>query len=304
MANTDSDMPGLYDNSEYYIEDRTTRRTFHQHKAAGFWSGDTYVAAIGDSLNVPPPLRGRATLTQPGVNPGHSVSVAIPAAAPAQSAPLCPAANTPNRGWGAPAWGLPSGPFAHKHAQDGDRHWESPQHHDNVLRQQAMQSRPRFRDEAHWSGSLQQSRSPHWETTSSDYASRMRDNHRRAPTPGSAIGHRYGSHDAPRIVPSPELRLAPRGSDAHPQAPDTVRHNDPEYVGSDDGVASDFDYVKREESRLAVIHAPRGPSVMYKMEGVLYWCPSGTLSATGAYEATMSGTTVKPLPLHKTNNQL
>ncbi|KAJ7278261.1 ankyrin repeat-containing domain protein [Mycena rebaudengoi] len=38
----------------------------------------------------------------------------------------------------------------------------------------------------------------------------------------------------------------------------------------------------------ALIHVPWGPSVMYKMEGVLYWCPSGTLSATGAYEATMS----------------
>ncbi|KAJ7220396.1 hypothetical protein C8J57DRAFT_1536879 [Mycena rebaudengoi] len=54
----------------------------------------------------------------------------------------------------------------------------------------------------------------------------------------------------------------------------------------------------------AVICMPRGPSVMYKMEGVLYWCPSGTLSATGAYEVTMSGTTVKPLLLHKTNNQI
>ncbi|KAJ7222697.1 hypothetical protein C8J57DRAFT_1253646 [Mycena rebaudengoi] len=259
MANTDSEMPAAYDDSEYYIEDRTTRRTFHQRKSAGFWTGDTYVAALGDSLDVPPPPRSHVAL-HPGVNPG-------------QHAPLPPTT-------------CGTCPFAHKHAQDSDRHWESPQHRDDLLRQQAMQTRPRFRNEAHWSGTHQRSRSPHWETSSTDYASRIRDDHRRvtednrvrareeavacnrastpnaqAPTPGSLIGHRYGNNDAPRIVPSPELRLAPRDSDVHPLAPETVRCSDPDYVGSDNRPASDFDYVEREESRLADLRArPPNPN--------------------------------------------
>ncbi|KAJ7220406.1 hypothetical protein C8J57DRAFT_1536886 [Mycena rebaudengoi] len=262
MANPDADMPMPYEDSEFYIEDWTTRSNFHQHKRAGFWTGDTYVAAIGDSLDMPPPPWGNFATPAPGQHP---------------PAPMRPFEPHTNRGWGAPAWGSTNtpGPFAHKQSQDDPRlpnweqvspsgpnpfahkhsqaehHWELPQHREDVLHQQVMHSRPRFWDEAYWGRAPRRPRSPHWETasTATGYSACLRDDHRRvmddnrAPVPSSQIGHQYGSNDAPRIVVSPDLRQAPRASDTHPQAPAMVRCNDPDYVGLDDDIDEDYDYV-------------------------------------------------------------
>jgi hypothetical protein len=136
MANTDAVMTVPYEDSEFYIEDRRVWSTFHQRKSAGAWIGDTYVAGLGDSLDVPPPPRSQT-----------AVPVAAGLSAPPRMAAMPDTIRAPNpttrapvaareyiapadRGWGASAWGPApaANPFSHKHSSGDLHHWESPQH--------------------------------------------------------------------------------------------------------------------------------------------------------------------------------
>ncbi|KAJ7209332.1 hypothetical protein C8J57DRAFT_1540416 [Mycena rebaudengoi] len=281
MAGQDADMTTPYRDSEYHIKDRAHRNTFHQRKSTGAWMSDTYVTAIGDSLDAPPP-------------PCSPEPAATPPTAYANQVPARPTTKPLTGAWGSPAWPQASRPFAHKHTQAAQRHWESPQHREDVLRQNTMQSRPRFRDEPYWSGNDRHSEHdcgrgkrdrgrgdmPYWEQASSEFVTRARDDHHRlsddnrmraredavahnrgntpnaqAPMPSAQIGYRYPNNDVQHIIESPDLRQAPRASDGHPQAPDTVRRNAPDFDGSDDGALPDTDYVEHEELRLTQVQA-------------------------------------------------
>ncbi|KAJ7236136.1 hypothetical protein C8J57DRAFT_1530240 [Mycena rebaudengoi] len=240
MANPNSEMPTAYEDSEFYIEDRTTRRTFHQRKRAGFWIGDTYIAALGDSLEIPPPPRGANT----GGNPGPGAGTPAPTIAVALS--TCPVAIRFPLTMAAAGTGNP--PSIARTSYDNTPYTRacdfgtSPTGAEVTRRHDSHTGSPLT---THPTSAM--TTAAWWTTT--------------APAPSSLIGHRYSSSDWPRIVASPDLQKAPRGSDAHPQAPSTVRSNDPEYVGSDEGVTSDFDYVEREESRLADLRArPPNPN--------------------------------------------
>ncbi|KAJ7281692.1 hypothetical protein C8J57DRAFT_1500380 [Mycena rebaudengoi] len=284
MAGQDADMTMPYRDSEYeyHIEDRAHRNTFHQRKSTGAWMGDMYVAAIGDSLDVPPPPRGPEPAANTGANPVPHHTTTTPATPPTayvNQVPARPTTEPPTGAWGSPA---------------AQRHWESPQHCEDVLRQNAMQSRPRFRDQPYWSGNDrrgERNRSrgehdrsrgdmPHWEQVLSEFATRVRDDRCRlsddnrmrahedavacnrgntpnakAPMPSAQIGYRYPNNNVQHIIESPDLCQAPRASNGHPQVPDTVRCNAPDFDGSDDGALPDTDYVEREESQLTQVQA-------------------------------------------------
>ncbi|KAJ7253139.1 hypothetical protein C8J57DRAFT_1237493 [Mycena rebaudengoi] len=255
MTNTDSDMPGLFDDSEYYIEDRTTRQTFHQWKAAGFWTGNTYVVALGDSLDVPPPPRSHTAQGPPGANPGPTATAASPISVnpmrlggrdrlPGEEPPVPSPIHRP---WTASATGrCRSTVRTCCGSMPSPRGTATATNHTG----EALPS-----DHGHLTGNSPAA--PRGSGTTIEVIARTCTNvpNAQAPTPSSMIRHQYNGSDAPRIVASPELCLAPRGCNGHPHAPDTVRRTDPDYVGSEDNVASDFDYVEREESRLAELRS-------------------------------------------------
>ncbi|KAJ7434623.1 hypothetical protein B0H11DRAFT_1938389, partial [Mycena galericulata] len=72
------------------------------------------------------------------------------------------------------------------------------------------------------------------------------------PTPLAPLVRSRPPGDPPRIIPSPDLRLAPRGPDGHPQSPWAVRRASPESIDDDDdGPIPDPEFSTIEEARIA-----------------------------------------------------
>ncbi|KAJ7281699.1 hypothetical protein C8J57DRAFT_1219534 [Mycena rebaudengoi] len=236
MANQDADMTSPYKDSDYYIEDWTLRDRFHQRKMAGEWIGDTYPAQAAG----PHPHR---TETSP---------------------------------WGPPTFATRSEPPA------TSRRWESPEYQEDMLRQAAQHSRG---DHGHYPD-RQRSAIPHWETSTSrneweyrhddqrriseDNRSRAREeavargrgNAPNAQAPSAQVGQRYGGTDAAHIIDSPDLRTAPRGSNAHPQSPWAVQRSSADHVKSDDELTEETSYAEREESRIASVQTRSNNAVV------------------------------------------
>ncbi|KAJ7799183.1 hypothetical protein B0H13DRAFT_1933324, partial [Mycena leptocephala] len=255
MADGDSDMSTPWDDDDNWIEDRSSRGTTYERGAAGYWTGDanapTYVYPLGASLSTPPPpFRGlsdargtpRAAQKKPD-NAGQGTAAPLPQLQAAQQQ---------------------IGRYADSGSTSGSASDYPSHHREETLRLQALSSRSRFRDEPVWGGRRQRydprNSRPDYDDREfhdprprdpdhdiGDDRSREPRNTRQKNTWLTARPPRREDKPVedlpPRLFPSPNPRLAPRGPDGHPQATRTLARiaegfcapaPDPGYVASED----------------------------------------------------------------------
>ncbi|KAJ7702740.1 hypothetical protein B0H17DRAFT_1327138 [Mycena rosella] len=267
----DSEMTAAFDNSDAFLEDRN-RGSYHKCQKKSRWDGSlpkpTFVYGLDASLD-DPPLRFRGfgvVENYPGDNPypeasdaGTDVTTTLPAMA---------SHKRPDR-------------YADSRSTSSTdpRHYESPEHRENVLRHHAMTSRDRMQDEPYWQHDNRRSArcdERPWTTQCEHHAALAEEDRHRAreaniarsrgfappPTlPPSTVrdrrqrSNRDGSPIRTRV--SPDLQRLPRGPDGHPQSAWAVAQTGPD--PPDDEVVcppANPVYVSLEELRISRVRNP------------------------------------------------
>ncbi|KAJ7481403.1 hypothetical protein B0H11DRAFT_2232892 [Mycena galericulata] len=268
-------MDDPWNDSDDFIEDRTNRGHYHAREAFSRWTGilprPTFVHGRHAALSEPiPPFKkfGRVD-NYPGDNPG-AFQAHTPGASPASTPGMAVHPDRP--GHYTPETGSASG-----YASRSDDSRTPDTGREDALRYRALSSRERYSNEPYWddgrfetrprfdnrpthaprSGNSERRRDHNF--AFADNRAHMRDLARpRAnsppPHPPSMAVRDQG--DPPRIIPSQDLRLAPRGSDGHPQSAWALRQADPESILDEDSCPGpDVDFCAEEEARIVRAHA-------------------------------------------------
>ncbi|KAJ7446038.1 hypothetical protein B0H11DRAFT_1930379 [Mycena galericulata] len=256
--NEDSAMDDPWNDSDEFIEDRTNRGHYHARKNVSRWAGElpvpTFVYGRHAALNGPvPPFRNFGSVhNYPGDNPG-ALQAQIP-------------------GRYTPETGSASG-----YASQSDDSRAPDMGREDALRYRALSSRDRYSNEPYWDDGRFDTRPqfdnrrPHAQRGNAterrrDHNFAFADDSRatrdiarpRAISPPrippSMAVRDHG--DPPRIIPSQDLRLAPRGSDGHPQSTWALRQSDPESILDEDSCPGpDVEFCAEEEARIGRAHA-------------------------------------------------
>ncbi|KAJ7471586.1 hypothetical protein B0H11DRAFT_2237139 [Mycena galericulata] len=274
-AHEDSTMDDPWNDSDDFIEDRTTRGHYHAREEFSRWAGclprPTFVYGRNAALDGPtPPFKkfGRVE-NHPGDNPG-ALQAHIPGAPPI---PMPGMAVHPDR----PGRYTPDTGSASGYASRSDDSRAPDMGREDDLRYRALSSRDRYSNEPYWDDGRFDTR-PRFDNRP-HHAQRSNNNERRRDhnfafadnrvhtrelvrprpntpprTPPSMAVRDIG--DPPRIIPSQDLHLAPRGSDGHPQSAWALRQADPESILDEDSCPGpDVDFCAEEEARIVRTHA-------------------------------------------------
>jgi hypothetical protein len=237
MTDGDSDMSAPWDDDDNWIEDRSSRGTTYQRGLAGYWAGDTnkptYVYPLGASLATPPPQFRGVTDARDG-----------PRAAPPKK-PEHSGQGTTTAAGQLSASQMNAGRYADSGSTSGLASDYPSYHREDALRLQALSSRTRFHDEPAWGGRRQRydPRNSRLDYDDRDSMERerahdgdfdperddcLRDSRYYRSRPNWLVARGPCREDKPieelppRLFPSPNPRLAPRGPDGHPQATRTL----------------------------------------------------------------------------------
>ncbi|KAJ7712521.1 hypothetical protein DFH07DRAFT_974934 [Mycena maculata] len=257
-------MEDSYNDSDEFIEDRSNRGNYLARQNVSRWTGQlprpTFVFGLHASLDGPvPPFRRFGPVEDyPGDNPGPR-----------------------NLRTGRYTLDTMSGSGYTTHSEDS-RPFDGRE--DALLRQHALSTRrDRFQDEPYWRDARYDHRTRHDDRHHYDqrsahatgagrschnniayaedqrtYAQEANTAHARGitpPPPPSSTSSR-GPDGAQRIMPNPDLRLAPRGPDGHPQSAWLIRQDRLEPLDDDEEcLPSDPGYVAEEDAQIERAYA-------------------------------------------------
>ncbi|KAJ7037607.1 hypothetical protein C8F04DRAFT_1232469 [Mycena alexandri] len=247
--NEDSPMELIWDDSAQYIEDRNRRSTgpkYFGREARSRWAGNlpcpTFVYGIHASLNSPTPrFTGFGVVENfPGDNPGPNTRYQ-------GSHPINRRASSGT-----------------SNSDDSRRFGDTPGQEDE-LRHRAMASRDRdrFADEPYLDNAQRMRDSNRRHPYNNYDGNRNRGSHaanaeyannrgNRAPPPPPTLRQaRTGLPDPTRTIDNPDLALAPRGPDGHPQSEWAIRQANTTTVEHDDCPNPNPNYANVEEERIA-----------------------------------------------------
>ncbi|KAJ6450555.1 hypothetical protein C8R47DRAFT_1230210 [Mycena vitilis] len=259
MSFEDSNMDTPWNDSDSFIENRSGERNrYLARELLSRWDGElprpTFVFGIYAPLDGPvPPFRGWGVVQDyPGDNPDTRMNPGAPA--PLINTPVMAPQSKP----GPQSPGQRSGSVS---TDDSRRH--DSYAHEEELRYRAshsMRDRPRMRDEPAWGEGNRDSRRP---TPYPKYAfegTRSRNGlppMRSAPPPQPRVtpqvppGMVRMVPDPVRTFDNPDLSMAPRGPDGHPQSEWAIRQAGPDATVDDDCPPPDLGYAAAEEERIA-----------------------------------------------------
>ncbi|KAJ7032400.1 hypothetical protein C8F04DRAFT_1185041 [Mycena alexandri] len=263
--NEDSPMePVGWDDSAQYIEDRNHQGAsqYFRREARSRWAGDlprpTFVYGVNAPLGGPIPRFGGFGVVEnyPGDNPGHT-KIRTGASGTQEEG------TSFERGVGGYVQNRRSGSVTTSSSEDS-RRFEGNSGHDEELRQRAMTSRDRerFADKPYWENG-QRIRADTRRHPYNNYESGARTrgfsstehaynrNARVPPPPPTLRQARTGLPDPTRTIDNPDLNLAPRGPDGHPQSEWAVRQASSSTIEHDDCPPPDPSYAAAEEERIA-----------------------------------------------------
>ncbi|KAJ7018847.1 hypothetical protein C8F04DRAFT_1198405 [Mycena alexandri] len=256
-------MEPVWDDSAQYIEDRNRRSTgpkYFNREARSRWAGDlpcpTFVYGVHASLNSPTPrFTGFGVVENfPGDGPGSNMRYQ---GTQTNQSVVTP---SPERGAG----NYPINRRAPTSNNDGSHRFGDALGQEAELRHRAMASRDRdrFADEPYWDNSQRmrdnnrkhpyhnhdgiRGRGPH--TANAEYATNR--NTRIPPPPPTLRQARTGLPDPIRTIDNPDLSLAPRGPDGHPQSEWAIRQANTTTVKHDDCPNPNPNYAEVEEERI------------------------------------------------------